>query len=635
MAQLTVQNASLWFGEREIMSNVNFSVEDRSKIALIGVNGSGKTSLFKMITGEYLPDSGSIVTSKLTRIGYMEQLTMRGDRTVYEEALAVFEPIMALERQLDEVNARLEANYTPELIERQHRLTEEINSNGGLTYISRTRSSLIGLGFTPEQLEQPVDTLSGGQRSKVQLCKLLLSGASLLLLDEPTNHLDIAATEWLEDFLLSYSGAYIIISHDRYFLDRVTTTTMELENHRLTVFNANYSRFMELKNEHRELDIRHNENTLREMKRIQGIIEQQKRWNQARNYVTAASKQKQLDRLSSQLIDIDRLPEQISFSFPVREGGGNEVIVTDRLALSYGTKHIFSEVNIRIMKQERVFLIGANGCGKSSLIKVLASKIPGNAGSFTLGSNIDCGYFDQTLAGLHDDNTVIDEIWNQYPRMTETEVRNSLAIFLFKGDDVFKKIGNLSGGERSRVALLKLMLSRANLLLLDEPTNHLDIASREALEQALMDYEGTLFIVSHDRYFINKLADRLYFMDSRGLTEYLGNYDYYEETRPQNAEAAAVSVKPKSSQAIEYKQRKERESAARKRKTQISRTESRLEEIAIELEQLNNDIALPENASDYGKVLELTGIIDTLTTEEAELYALLEQLYDEEANDGE
>lgn len=635
MAQLTVQNASLWFGEREIMSDVNFTVEDRSKIALIGVNGSGKTSLFKMITGEYLPDSGSIITSRLTKIGYMEQLTVRGSRTVYEETLSVFEPIMALERQLEEINLQLESNPSPELIEKQHRLNEEINNGGGLTYRSRARSSLVGLGFTAEQLDQPVDTLSGGQRSKVQLCKLLLSGASLMLLDEPTNHLDIASTEWLEEFLLSYPGAFIVISHDRYFLDRVTTTTMELENKRLSVFNASYSRFMALKNEHRELDIRHNENTLREMKRIQGIIDQQKRWNQARNYVTAASKQKQLDRLSAQLINVEKLPESISFRFPVREGGGNEVIVTDRLALSYGSKRIFSEVNIRIMKQERVFLIGANGCGKSSLIKVLAAKQPGTAGSFCLGSNIDCGYFDQTLSGLHDNNTVLDEIWNQYPRMTETEVRSSLAIFLFKGDDVFKKIGTLSGGERSRVALLKLMLSRANLLLLDEPTNHLDIASREALEQALMDYEGTLFIVSHDRYFINKLADRLYYMDETGLTEYLGDYDYFEETRPQAAPSQAETAKPKSSQALDYKQRKERESAARKRKTQISRTEQRLEEISAELDEVNNTLSLPETASDYSRVLELTEKLDALTAEEERLYEYLDQLYTEEAADGE
>lgn len=630
MAILTAVNVGHWFGEREIMREVNFSLEERSRVALIGVNGCGKTTLFKLITGIYTPDEGSIVTARMTKIGYMEQITLRGSLTVYEEALTVFEPLIALEKRIEEINRQLETSSDAELIELQTRLTDQFNNEGGLTYVSRTRSALIGLGFTPEQLDQSVDTLSGGQRSKVQLCKLLLSGAGLLLLDEPTNHLDIAATEWLEDFLLSYQGAYIIISHDRYFLDRVTTTTMELENHRLSVFNAGYSRFMELKNERRELDIRHNENTLREMKRIQGIIEQQKRWNQERNYVTAASKQKQLDRLSEKLINIEKLPEKINFSFPVREGGGNEVLVTDRLSLSYGSHEIFSEVSIRIMKQERVFLIGSNGCGKSSLLKVISSKLPGKSGSFTLGSNIECGYFDQTLSGLHDEKTVIDEIWDRYPRMTETEVRSSLAIFLFKGDDVFKKVGTLSGGERARVALLGLMLSRVNLLILDEPTNHLDIASREALEQALMDYEGTLFIVSHDRYFINKLADRLYYMDNGGLTEYLGNYDYYEETKPQTATAATAAVKQKSSQAIEYKQRKERESAARKRKTQIERTEKRLEEISGLLDEVNTALSNPENASDYSKVLELTEQLNALTAEEEQLYALLEQLYDEE-----
>ncbi len=629
MNLLTAQNVSLWFGEREIMSEVNFTVEDRSHIALIGVNGCGKTSLFKLLTGAYTPDEGTIITSKLTKIGYMEQITLVGKRSVYDETLSVFEPIMALEQKLDEVNRQLEHSADAELIELQHRLNEEINNNGGLTYESRTRSSLLGLGFTPEQLEQSVDTLSGGQRSKVQLCKLLLSGASLMLLDEPTNHLDIAATEWLEDFLLNFSGAYIVISHDRYFLDRITSTTMELENRRLNVFNSNYSRFMELKEERRELDLRHNENTLREMKRLQGIIDQQKRWNQDHNYVTAASKQKQLDRLSETLVEVSRLPEKLSFHFPVREGGGNEVIVTDRLGLSYGSHRIFSEVNIHVMKQERVFLIGSNGCGKSSLMKVLASKIPGDMGSFKLGSCIECGYFDQTLSGLHDGKTVIDELWDRYPRLTETEIRSSLAIFLFKGDDVFKKVGNLSGGERARLALLALMMSQDNLLLLDEPTNHLDIASREALENALMEYEGTLFIVSHDRYFINKLADRLYYMDETGLTEYIGNYDYYEENRPQMQDVR-TAVKPKSTQAVEYKQRKERESAARKRKTQIEKSETRLEVISSELEELNASLTLPEVSSDYSRVMEITQQIESLTNEETSLYSLLESLYEEE-----
>ncbi len=615
------------------MRDVTFTITDRSRAALIGVNGCGKTTLFKLITGEYTPETGEVVTSKLTKIGYMEQMTIRDGGTVYEETLSVFQPLMDIEQQLEQLHQAIEQTTEEkklnELVEKQNRLSERYNDEGGLTYKARTVSALTGLGFTAEQQKQKVVTLSGGQRSKVQLCKLLLSGANLLLLDEPTNHLDIESTEWLENYLQSFSGAFIVISHDRYFLDKVTNTTLELENKRLTEYNCNYTRHLELKTESRESAQRQYDNTRREIKRIEGIIAQQKQWNQERNYVTIASKQKQIDRLTATLVEVESLPREIHFHFPVREGGANEVLVADRLALSYGSKRIFSELSMRIMKQERVFLIGANGCGKSSLFKVLASRIPGNSGSFTMGSNIDCGYFDQTLSGLHDEKTVINEIWDRYPRMNETEVRSSLAIFLFRGEDVFKKVSMLSGGEKARLALLSLMLSKANLLLLDEPTNHLDIASREALEQALMDYEGTLFVVSHDRYFVNRLADRLYYMDENGLTEYAGNYDFFEERRP--AKQTETVVKTKSTQALDYKERKERESRARRRKGMIERTEHRLEEIAEQLEQLNLQMSDPETAADYSRIMELSEQQSKLSAEENELYLKLEQLYEEEA----
>jgi len=630
MTLLTVQNASLWFGEREIMSGVNFSVEEKSRLALIGVNGSGKTSLFKMITGELSPDEGSIVTSRATTIGYMEQMTLRGNLSVYDEALTVFAPLMEMELQLERLHDEVErSGGDHRLIEQQQRLTESFNDGGGLTFRARTRSALLGLGFSEEQLSQSVDTLSGGQRSKVQLCKLLLTGANLMLLDEPTNHLDIASTRWLEEYLLNSHSAYIVISHDRYFLDRVTGTTLELENRRVTVYDGSYSKYLETKMENREIAQRHYENTQREMKRIQGIIDQQKRWNQAHNYVTAASKQKQLDRLAATLVKVDNLPKEIHFHFSVRESSCNEVLVADRLALNYGEKEIFSELSFRIMKRERVFLIGSNGCGKSSLLKVLASIQPGKCGSFTTGPGIDIGYFDQTLGSLHPEKTVINEIWDRYPRMTETEVRSSLAIFLFRGDDVFKKVELLSGGEKARLAMLNLMLSKCNMLLLDEPTNHLDIASREAIEQALLEYEGTLFIVSHDRYFINRLADRLYYMDKNGLTEYIGNYDDFEEHRPEE-ESVKPQQKQKSAQANEYKLRKEQASAARKRKTQIERTEAELERISEEMEQVNAELSLPETASSYERVLELTDRLNALTERETELYTLLEELCDQD-----
>lgn len=630
MAILSVNGLSHGFSEKLVLDNINFSIDERSHVALIGVNGSGKTTLFRMLTGEYTPDEGSVVKGRFTKLGYMEQVTLDGSRTVYEETVSVFDDLARMELELEALHQQIEnEGASDKLLEKQHMLTEKFNDEGGLTFRNRTVSALTGLGFDSGMQQQEVGTLSGGQRSKVQLCKLLLSGANLLLLDEPTNHLDMAATEWLEGFLLSYPGAYIVISHDRYFLDRVTNITMEIENHKLSIFPASYSRFMELKKERRELDIKHNEQTMKEIKRIEGIVEQQKRWNQAHNYVTAASKQKQADRLAETLVEIEKLPEELHFHFDVREGGANEVISADRLAMSYGEKKVFEDICMKVLKKEKVFLIGPNGCGKSTLLKVLASKIPGKAGSFLIGSNIELGYFDQTLASLHPQKTAMEEIWDRYPKMTPTEVRSALAIFLFKGEDVFKKVETLSGGEKARLALLNLMLSKANLLLLDEPTNHLDIASREALEQALMQYEGTLLIVSHDRYFINKLADRLYYMDEGKLTQYLGNYDYYEQHRPEKT-PEKTERKAKSAQAESYKQRKERESNARKRKTKIERTEARLEQITLEQEELNATLSTPEVAAEYEKVLELTAQLDALSNEETELYSLLEELYAEE-----
>ncbi|MBE6764399.1 MAG: ABC-F family ATP-binding cassette domain-containing protein [Ruminococcaceae bacterium] len=628
MALLTANNVGLWFGEREIMSGVSFSVPEKGRIGLVGVNGCGKTSLFKMITGELQTDEGEIVRSRFTTIGYMEQITLDGSRTMYDEVLTVFSHLEEMEQEISRINKMLETCDDAALIEKQHQLNESFADNGGLTFRVRAKSALLGLGFSQQQLSQTIDTLSGGQRSKVQLCKLLLSGANLLLLDEPTNHLDIESTKWLENFLLTCGNGYIVISHDRYFLDRVTNTTMELENRRVTVYNGNYSRYLSLKAERRESDIRHNENTLKEIKRIEGIIDQQKRWNQERNYVTIASKAKQIERLEKELVTVEKAPDSIRFKFTSRELVTETMLTADRLAFSYGDKEIFKDLSFTVKKAERVFLIGSNGCGKSTLLNILASRMPGKAGSFTLGIGVVAGYFDQTLSSLHTEKTALDEIWDEYPRMTETQVRSAMASFLFRGDDVFRKVGLLSGGERARLALLKLMLSGANLLFLDEPTNHLDTASREALEQALSDYEGTLFIVSHDRYFINKLASRIYHMENGKLSEYLGNYDYFEEHRV-ITDTQVKQTKQQSSQAIEYKLRKERESALRKCKGQIERTEKRIEEISVEVDELNRSLTLPEISSDYEKVLEITNQLDNLNEEENSLYSLLEKLYEQ------
>ncbi|MBQ9903050.1 MAG: ABC-F family ATP-binding cassette domain-containing protein [Clostridia bacterium] len=635
---MTLMNAAgleLSFGTRRVFGDVNFLIDERDHVGLVGVNGCGKTSLFKVLTGEYSADGGNFGKSRLARIGYVEQYAVSGNRSVFDELLTVFDDLKEIDRRLNELNGLISEGKgdMEALIEEQHRLTEAYNDRGGLTYRSRARSALLGLGFTEQQLTQGVNTLSGGQRSKVQLCKMLLSNANLLLLDEPTNHLDISSVEWLEDFLRSFKGAYIVISHDRYFLDRVTNRTFELENGRLTVYNGNYSHYIDKKAENREIAIRHFENTQREIKRIEGIVEQQRRWNREKNIRTAESKLKQIERLKKTLVAVDRLPEDFSFHFPVKNESGNDVLKGSDLCFAYGAKEIFHDVNIDIKKGERVFLLGPNGCGKTTLFKMLCSRLGGTKGYISLGSNVDIGYYDQTQESLHDSKTVLYEVWDEYPRMTETEVRSSLAAFLFKGDDVFKSISTLSGGERARVAILKLMLCRCNLLLLDEPTNHLDIISREALEMALTCYEGTIFMVSHDRYFINRLADRIYYMDNGQVTEYVGNYDDFTAFRaahPQDAGApspAPVNAE-KEKRVNDYKQRKEAAAAERKRQKQIGNAEQEIERLESQIIEINERLTQPEISSDYAKIMELTKQAADMQETVDGLYALLDELYD-------
>ena len=642
MAILTVNNIQQSFGEEVILQNVTFEMQKGERVGLVGVNGSGKTTLFKVLTGEYTPDTGSVVFGKDTVLGYMEQHVCRDfHKTAFEEVMTVFAPLLRMERELEDLNTLLSAHPGGEdlerLILRQTDLNDRFVDAGGLTCRSRARSALMGLGFSEDQLENRVGVLSGGQKAKLQLAKMLLGGANLLLLDEPTNHLDIQAVEWLEDFLKNYNGAYIVISHDRYFLDKVTQRTLEMEGKSVTSYKGNYSRYLELRAEHRLAMQRVYESTQKEITRIEGIIEQQRRWNQERNYVTIASKQKQIDRLEATLEKPEAEPESIRFQFKASRRGGNDVLTAQDLSLSFGGPSLFEHVNLEIKHQEKVFLIGPNGCGKTSLFKILLGQYTPDSGSVRLGSAIDVGYYEQSQLSLHDEKTVMDEIWDLHPQMPQTEVRSALAVFLFKGEDVFKPVGALSGGERARVLLLKLMLSKANFLLLDEPTNHLDIGSCEALEDALSGYDGTLFVVSHDRYLINKLADKVYVLGKDGAKLYLGNYDSYLEQREK--EQQAVEEERPEPKVNLYKLRKERESNLRRRRTALSRLESQIEENDRKVKALEEQLADPDFAADYEAVTKASQEIaqlhqasEDLLMEWTQLSEELEQLENGEAD---
>lgn len=639
MAILTVNNIKKMFGTDVIIQDITFEVQKGDRVGLVGINGSGKTTLFKVLNGEYTADEGTFTPARETSIGYMEQHVCRDmEKSAFDEVMTVFAPLLKMEAEIEVFTTKISEmpENLNELIEKQAELNDRFIADGGLTCRNRAKSTLIGLGFAPEQIYAPIGVLSGGQKAKIQLAKMLLGESNLLLLDEPTNHLDIPSVEWLEDFLKNYNGSYIVISHDRYFLDAVTNRTFEIENTHLTEYKGNYTKYLQLKEENRLAMQRVYDNTQREIKRIEGIIEQQKRFNQERNYVTIASKQKSIDRLQATLEKPEDDPDTIKFQFKASQRGGNDVLEAEELALSFGDHRLFKNVNLDIKRGEKVFLIGPNGCGKTSLLKVLLHIYKQTFGDFRFGANIDIGYYDQAQGNLDESKTVIDEIWDLHPYMTQTQVRSALAVFLFKGEDVYKPVKGLSGGERARVLLLKLMLSKANLLILDEPTNHLDIGSCEALENALLGYDGTLFVVSHDRYLINKLADKIYYLTPSGTTLYLGNYDAYLEAR-QKQEAAKAAAEAENENAVPkantvYKQKKERASEIRKRRAALSKCEREIEAAEAEIDTLNEQLSDPETASDYEKMMEITNKIteqkalaDSLMNDWTELTLWLEE----------
>ena len=630
MSLLTAQNLTFGFLDGVLFKGAAFKVEENDKIGLIGCNGCGKTSLFKLIIGEYSPSEGGIVRGKDVRIGYMEQyLECDDNQTLYSEALTVFNDVTKMEEELEVINEKLLTDSSIELIEKQVKLTEDIERRDGLVYKAKTKSALIGLGFSEKDLDLKVNSLSGGQRSKLSLCKLLLSNTNLLLLDEPTNNLDIDAVNWLEDFLIKYKGAVIVVSHDRYFLDKITTATMEISHKKLTLTSGNYTVFQKLKAE-RELTIeREYEKTITEIKRIEGIIEQQKRFNQARNYITIASKEKQIERLKETLVVPDKALKSVHFSFKTDVRTGDEVVTVKDLAKSFPDKKLFSNFNLSVFREDRVFLLGPNGCGKSTFLKILNKEVIQDYGTFRFGSNVKIGYFDQNIDKLHSDKTVLDEVWDMYRFMTETEIRSALAMFLFCGEDVFKKVSLLSGGERAKISLLKIMLSKPNFLVLDEPTNHLDITSREVLENALLDFDGTMLVVSHDRYFINKLANKTVYLTHVGAVNIDGNYDDYLLFR-ENSSENEVKAAEKKPVVNDYKMRKEKASNERKRKTRISKLEIEIEETENKISVLEAEISTPEISANYEKLLEFTNNLNELRTLLDDMYSEWEMLQTEE-----
>lgn len=624
MIVLSGNDISVSFGGETLFHDVNFRLEENGRAGLVGVNGCGKTTLMHVINGRQEAETGGISKAAGIKIGCMEQYVIRDDNiTLYDEVLEIFRPLIDAENELADIAVAIDTgDHSEQTLSRQMQLQERFEREGGLTYKSMTCSALAGLGFSEEDLNKPISVMSGGQKSKAQLAKLLLSGSNILLLDEPTNHLDITACEWLEKFLTEYKGAYIVISHDRYFLDKVTDTTFEMENRTLREYKGNYTRYLELKAEAREAQQRVYDRTVKEINRIEGIVEQQKRWGQEHNFITAASKQKQADRLKETLEKPEDLPEAIKFTFRAKEGGANDVLIAKGLSKSFDGTAVFTNAELDIKKNTTTFILGENGCGKTTLLKILTGEYQADNGEYKFGNNIQFGYYDQAQTDLDPSKTVIDEVWDRYPAMTQMQVRSALAQFLFKGDDVFKNVGKLSGGEKARVSLLKLMLSKANMLLLDEPTNHLDIHSREALENALASYGGTLLIVSHDRYLINKLADRIVWLGKTGTVNIDGNYDRYIELKEAKAQSEqAVQVKAAEGKKNDYKERKERESTLRKLSGALKRCEQAIDEIGLKTAELAQQMSQPEIATDYEKTSALAQEIEALKEKEEALTA--------------
>ena len=597
MIVLSCNNLNKSFGIDTVLENISFTVNEGDKVGIIGVNGTGKTTLFKVLSGIYGYDSGDIYLGKGVEIGYLEQNTnFQSDKTIYEEVLEVFSDLMEMEKYIRNLEIKIsEESSNPQskeldklMNEYSHKL-ELFSELNGYGYKSEVKGILKGLGFSDEDMQTPINILSGGEKTRVLLSKLLLKNPSLLLLDEPTNHLDSDAIEWLEVFLKQYKGTVIIISHDRYFLDQVVNRVFEIHNKRLKTYNGNYSKFIELSKVEKELEVKKYEDQQKEIKKQEESIERLKAYGREKHLKRARSKEKMLDKVDV-LDKPDVFRKKASIQFNPAVSSGNDVLEVKDLSMGYGERILFKDINFNIYRGEKVALIGANGIGKSTLFKIIMNEIVPLTGNTKLGTNVHVDYFHQEQKTLNLDNTIIDEIWNDHPNLNQTTLRNMLGSFLFEDEEVFKKISTLSGGERARVAILKLILSNSNFLLLDEPTNHLDIDSKEVLEEALLNYTGTLFTISHDRYFLNTVVDKILVLDSEGITEYLGNYNYYMEKKKQALEMNTVeAVEEKTKTQLKDEKRKEREQREIEKKARVRRQsiEKEIEEIEAKIEELD------------------------------------------------
>ena len=627
---LACQNIEKSFGGMNLIHDASFHIEEREKAALVGINGAGKSTLLRIIMQEIPADSGEVILSRGRTIGYLAQhQELDSALTIYDSLLQVKQHILDMElhmRRTEKQMKHAQGEELDRLMETYSRLTHEFEMENGYAYKSELVGVLKGLGFPESDFEKEISTLSGGQKTRVALGRLLLSKPDIILLDEPTNHLDMDSISWLETYLLNYPGAVLIVSHDRYFLDRIVTKVIDIDNGKVSSFSGNYSAYSEKKAQLRRDAYQAYLNQQQEIKHQDEVIAKLKQFNREKSIKRAESREKMLDK-----IEVIEKPTEVNASMRIylkpRIESGMDVLTVEHLSKSFPSLPLFSDLNFSIKRGERVAIIGNNGTGKTTILKILNELVPADAGVFHLGSKVHIGYYDQEHHVLHMEKTIFEEISDDFPKLTNTEIRNLLAAFLFTGDDVFKKIASLSGGERGRVSLAKLMLSEANFLILDEPTNHLDIMSKEILEEALRNYTGTVLYVSHDRYFINRTATRILELTNQSMVNYIGNYDYYMEKREEltriyapglEEEQAAESV---SATKLDWKQRKEEQARQRKRENDLKKTEAEIERLETRDKEIDSEMEKPEVAVNVAECVRLAN-------EKAEIAEKLEELYE-------